>query len=75
MLRIYLAARHYYDQVAAIRILILQIVMELRKFTFTENQIFLRNFYTTKIWSHTVSVTLSAIIYATSHFDSYQKQN
>ena len=28
----------------------------LRKFTFTENQTFLRNFYTTKIWSHTVYV-------------------
>ena len=28
--------------------------MELRKFTFTENQTFLQNFYITKIWSHTV---------------------
>ena len=30
----------------------------LQKFTFTENQTFLRNFYTTKIWSHTVEVFL-----------------
>ena len=27
----------------------------LRKFTVTENQTFLQKFYTTKIWSHTVS--------------------
>ena len=26
----------------------------LQKFTFTENQTFLRNFYITKIWSHMV---------------------
>ena len=58
MLCIYLAA-HHYDHVAAIRILILMNCygitnLLLRKFTFTENQTFLRNFHTTKIWSHTV---------------------
>ena len=52
--RIYLAARHYYGHVAAIRILILTNCygitnLLLRKFTFTENQTFLQNF-----WSYTV---------------------
>ena len=28
----------------------------LQKFTSIENQTFLQNFYTTKIWSHTVAV-------------------
>ena len=58
-LRIYLAARHC-GHVAAKHILILTTKcygitnLLLRKFTFTENQTFLRNFYSTKIWSHTV---------------------
>ena len=48
-----------WSHVATIRILILTncygiMNLLLRKFTFTENQTFLRNFYTTKIWSHTV---------------------
>ena len=62
MLHIYLAACHY-GHVAAIRILILTNCygitnLLLRKFTFTENQTFLRIFYTTKIWSHTVVTNL-----------------
>ena len=44
---------------AAIRILMLTNCygitnLLLRKFAFTEIQTFLRNFYTTKFWSHTV---------------------
>ena len=46
---IYLAAHHYYGNVTAVRILILTncygiVNLLLRKFTFTENQTFLRNF-------------------------------
>ena len=64
-LRVYLAARHY-GHVAAIRIFILTNCygitnLLLRKFTFTENQTCLRNFYTTKIWSHTVACVIIAI--------------
>ena len=59
MLHIYLAACHYYGHVAAICILILTnsygiMNLLLQKFTFTENQTILQNFYTTKIWSYTV---------------------
>ena len=59
MLRIYLATC-YYGNAAAIRILtncygITNLL--LRKFTFTENQTFLQNIYTTKIWSHTAFTT------------------
>ena len=60
-LHIYLAACHY-GHVAAIRIFLTNCYgitnLLLRKFTFTENQTFLRNFYTTKIWSHTVPYTI-----------------
>ena len=50
-----------YSHVAAIRILILTncygtMNLLLRKFTFTENQPFLRNFYATKIWSRMVLI-------------------
>ena len=58
-LRIYLAA-HHYGHLVYIRILILTNCygianLLLRKFTFTENRTILRNFYTMKIWSHTIS--------------------
>ena len=60
VLRIYVAAHHYYGHVAAgytyINLTNCYGITNLllRKFAFTENQTFLRNFYTTKIWSHTV---------------------
>ena len=55
-LRIYLAARHYYDHVADMCILILTncygiMNLLLRKFTFTENQTFLSYRNQTITWS------------------------
>ena len=78
-LHIYLVACHYYGHVTAMRILILMNCygitnLLLRKFTFTENQTFLRNFYTSKIWSHTVSVLYLTIwlqIFVVENFCNY----
>ena len=59
-------ARHYiHGHVAAIRILtncygITNLLLQ--KFTFTENQTFLRNFYTTKIWSHMVVASVNPLL-------------
>ena len=60
-LRIYLVACHK-GHVATIGILMLTNCygitnLLLQKFTLIENQTFLRNFYTTKIWSHTVPLS------------------
>ena len=80
---IYLAA-HHYGHVTATRILNLTSChgitnLLLQKFTFSENQTFLQNFYATKIWSHTVCIVcmyINMIIYVCAHYiDQYMYYN
>ena len=77
-LHIYLAACHYYGHVAAVRILILANCygitnLLLQKFTFTENQTFLQNFYTTKIWSHTVAMMWLPALLVWAEYQPWQQ--
>ena len=43
------------------------------KFTFTENQTFLQNFYTTKIWSHTVAMMWLPALLVWAEYQPWQQ--